>query len=354
MKSIKLLVFVLVIGLLSACSPNTTNETAKDNKLVVYSSIYPVWDFTSKVGGDKIDNKLLVPMGSEAHDWEPSPTDIAGLEKADVLVINGLGMEFWTKSVLDSLSNKDLTLIDTSKEANLIEGHSHDHDHDHDDDHDHDHDHNEDKEHEHDEHDEHDKDHDHDEHDKDHDHDKHDHDGEIKLSYDPHIWSSPVQAKKQMKIIMEELSKKDPENADYYKANFDKYAAEFDKLDSEYRDGLGNLPNKKIVVSHEAYGYMTHEYGLTQMGIEGLIPESEPTPQRMAEIIDFVKENKINTIFFEQSSGSKVAEAIEKATGAKIKVLSTLESLTKEQVDNGDDYFSVMRQNLEVLKEALK
>lgn len=349
MKGFKLFIFVLVLSLLSACSPSKTDESGTGNKLKVYSSIYPVWDFTSKICGDKIDNKLLVPMGSEAHDWEPSPTDIAALEKADVLVINGLGMEFWTDSVLKSLSNKNLALIDTSKEANLIEGHHHhgdEHDHD---EHDHDHD-----KHDHDEHD-HDHDHDkhnHDEHD--HDHDKHSHDGEVNLSYDPHIWSSPVQAKKQLKIIMEELSKKDPENADYYKSNFEKYSAEFDKLDNEYRDALGSLPNKKIVVSHEAYGYLTHEYGLTQMGIEGLIPESEPTPQKMAEIIDYVKENKVNTIFFEQSSGSKVAETIEKATGAKIRVLSTLESLTKEQVENGDDYFSIMRQNLEALKEALK
>lgn len=323
MKGFKLFIFVLVLSLLSACSPSKTDESGTGNKLKVYSSIYPVWDFTSKIGGDKIDNKLLVPMGSEAHDWEPSPTDIAALEKADVLVINGLGMEFWTDSVLKSLSNKNLALIDTSKEANLIEGHHH-----------------------------HGDEHDHDEHD--HDHDKHSHDGEVNLSYDPHIWSSPVQAKKQLKIIMEELSKKDPENADYYKSNFEKYSAEFDKLDNEYRDALGSLPNKKIVVSHEAYGYLTHEYGLTQMGIEGLIPESEPTPQKMAEIIDYVKENKVNTIFFEQSSGSKVAETIEMATGAKIRVLSTLESLTKEQVENGDDYFSIMRQNLEALKEALK
>lgn len=333
MKVFKLLFLVLVMGLLSACSTNTVDKTPKENKLTVYSSIYPVWDFTSKVGGDKIDNKLLVPMGTEAHDWEPSPTDIAALEKADVLVINGLGMEFWADSVLGSLSNKNLTLIDTSKEANLIEGHHHDHGHDHD--------HEDEHEHEHE-----------DEHDHKHDHD-HEHD-EIKLSYDPHIWSSPVQAKKQMKIIMEELSKKDPANADYYKSNFEKYSTEFDKLDSEYRESLESLPTKKIVVSHEAYGYMAHEYGLTQMGIEGLIPESEPTPQRMAEIIDYVKENNVSTIFFEQSSGSKVAETIEKATGAKTKVLSTLESLTKEQVDNGDDYFSVMRQNLEALKEALK
>lgn len=332
MKVFKLLFLVLAMGLLSACSTNTVDKSPLENKLTVYSSIYPVWDFTSKVGGDKIDNKLLVPMGTEAHDWEPSPTDIAALEKADVLVINGLGMEFWANSVLGSLSNKNLTLIDTSKEANLIEGHHHDHghNHDHEDEHEHEHDHEDQHKHE------------------------HDHDDETKLSYDPHIWSSPVQAKKQMKIIMEELSKKDPENAEYYKSNFEKYSTEFDKLDSEYRESLESLPNKKIVVSHEAYGYMAHEYGLTQMGIEGLIPESEPTPQRMAEIIDYVKENNVSTIFFEQSSGSKVAETIEKATGAKTKVLSTLESLTKEQIDNGDDYFSVMRQNLKALKEALK
>ncbi|NKN31604.1 zinc ABC transporter solute-binding protein, partial [Weissella cibaria] len=95
-------------------------------------------------------------------------------------------------------------------------------------------------------------------------------------------------------------------------------------------------------------------YGLTQMGIEGLTPDSEPDPARMAEVIDFVKENKVKTIFFEDLVSPKVAETIAKETGAKTEVLYPLEGLTDEKLKNGDDYFSVMEKNLTVLKEALE
>ena len=90
------------------------------------------------------------------------------------------------------------------------------------------------------------------------------------------------------------------------------------------------------------------------MGIEGLSPDSEPDPARMAEVIDFVKENKVKTIFFEDLVSPKVAETIAKETGAKTEVLNPLEGLTDEQLKNGDDYFSVMEKNLMVLKEALE
>lgn len=334
MKLVKNMLLLVVVGLLVSCSPKDVDT---GGKLKVYSSVYPVWDFTSKVGGDRIDNKMLVPMGAEAHDWEPSPTDIADLEKADVLVINGLGLEQWFESVSASLSNKDLLIIDASKDTTPMEGHSHSHD-------EHDHEHDED-EHEH-EHDDHEEEHDEHEHDE---HDDHDHG-----IYDPHIWSSPVEAKKQMKIIMEELSKADPDNAAYYKENYDKYALEFDKLDEEYRTAVSEFSSTDMVVSHEAYGYLAHEYGLNQVGIEGLVPESEPTPQRMAEIIDLVKEKNVKAIFFEEAGGSKVADSIESSTGAKAIYLSTLESLNQKESESGADYFSVMRSNLEALKEGLR
>ncbi|MDO5719021.1 MAG: zinc ABC transporter substrate-binding protein, partial [Tissierellia bacterium] len=123
-----LLAIAVSISFLGACSKKA--EGTDEKKLSVYSSFYPVWDFTSKIGGDKIDNKLLVPMGTEAHDWEPSTTDIANLEKADVLVINGAGMESWSDSIIDSLSNENLSVIVAADGIDLMEGHCH-HDHDH-------------------------------------------------------------------------------------------------------------------------------------------------------------------------------------------------------------------------------
>ena len=124
---------------------------------------------------------------------------------------------------------------------------------------------------------------------------------------------------------------------------------------------MSALPNKSIVVSHEAFGYLCDAYGLTQMGIEGLSPDSEPDPARMAEIIDFVKANHVKVIFFEELVSPKVAKTIAKETetiaaetGAQTRVLNPLEGLSDEELKNGADYFSVMEDNLKQLKAALE
>ena len=157
-----------------------------------------------------------------------------------------------------------------------------------------------------------------------------------------------------MENIKNAYVKADPDNKDYYEENYRTYAAAFDKLDQEYKDTLSALPNKSIVVSHEAFGYLCDAYGLTQMGIEGLSPDSEPDPARMAEIIDFVKTNQVRVIFFEELVSPKVAETIAAETGAQTQVLNPLEGLSDEDLKNGADYFSVMEDNLAQMKAALQ
>lgn len=296
-----LLLAVTFLFLLSACSDDTgqTEPAAKNAKLKVVASFYPMYDFATKVGGDKIEALNLVPAGTEPHDWEPAPSDIKNLENASVFIYSGADMEHWTDSVLASLTNKNLVVCQASDSLKLLEG-------------------------------------------------KKNH------SVDPHVWLSPENAKVEMENIKNALTKADPENTDYYQANYDKYAAEFDKLNQEYKDALSPLPNKDIVVSHEAFGYLCAAYGLNQKGIEGLSPASEPSPDRMAEIIDFVKKNNVKYIFFEDLVSPKVAQAVAEATGAECISLNPLEGLTDEQIAAGDDYFSVMRKNLDVLRTALK
>ncbi len=139
-----------------------------------------------------------------------------------------------------------------------------------------------------------------------------------------------------------------------YENNYDKYAQEFDKLDKEYKDTLKPLSNKDIVVSHEAFGYLCDAYGLNQVGIEDVSPDSEPDPARMSEIIEFVKKNKVKVIFFEELVSPKVAKTIADATGAKTDILNPIEGLNGKEKSSSEDYFSVMRKNLESLKVALQ
>lgn len=282
-------------------------------KLSVYASFYPMFDFAKKIGGDKADITNMVPAGTEPHDWEPTAADVTGLEKADIFIYNGAGMEHWAQDVLESLQSKDLIAVEASKGVTLMEGHE-------------------------------------DEEEEEHAAES----GSEEESYDPHVWLSPVNAKAEMENIKNAFVQADPDNKDYYEANFKKHAADLDALDKEFKDTLTPLPNKDIIVSHQAFGYLCAAYGLNQVPIEGLAPDSEPDPARMADIIKFAEEHKVKVIFFEELVSPKVAETIAEATGAKTETLNPLEGLSDEELAKGSDYLSVMRQNLQVLKEALQ
>ena len=290
----------------------------KSQKLSVFASFYPMYDFAVKIGGERVNVVNLVPAGTEPHDWEPAAADIAELEKTAVFVYNGAGMEHWVNDVLNALQNQTLISVEASKGIPLLEGHHHE----------------DEKEEE--------------EEEEDHDHD---HADEV---HDPHVWLSPVNVKVEMENIKNALIQADPDGKSYYEANYEKYAAECDALDKEFKDALASLAKKDIVVTHQAFGYLCERYGLRQVPIEGLSPDSEPDPGRMAEIIDFVKEHDVKVIFFEELVSPKVAETIAEATGAATDMLSPNEGLGEEEIASGADYFTAMRRNLKSLAAALQ
>ena len=302
----------LSLSLLTGCGTQPADTAAGDGRLRVLTSFYPIYDFACKIGGDCIDVTNMVPSGTEPHDWEPSTNDLKNLEKADVFIYNGADMEPWADDLLVSRSDT-LHVVEASENVELrtTDG-EHEHAHEHED--------------------------------ADHHHG----------DFDPHVWLDPENAKIEMEAIRDALCAADPENSTVFQSNYEKYAAELDALDAEFREKLAPLPNRTIVVAHEAFGYLCDAYGLTQVGIEGLSPDSEPDPGRMAEVIDFVREHSISTIFFEELVSPKVAEAIASETGAQAKMLSPLEGLSDEQAAAGADYFSVMHDNLAALMEALK
>lgn len=301
----------LSFSLLTGCGTQPADTAAGDGRLRVLTSFYPMYDFACKIGGDCIDVTNMVPSGTEPHDWEPSTNDLKNLEKADVFIYNGADMEPWADDLLVSRSDT-LRVVEASENVELrtTDG-EHEHAHEHED--------------------------------ADHHHG----------DFDPHVWLDPENAKIEMEAIRDALCAADPENSTVFQSNYEKYAAELDALDAEFREKLAPLPNCTIVVAHEAFGYLCDAYGLTQVGIEGLSPDSEPDPGRMAEVIDFVREHSISTIFFEELVSPKVAEAIASETGAQAKMLSPLEGLSDEQAAAGADYFSVMHDNLAALMEAL-
>ncbi|WDQ30960.1 metal ABC transporter substrate-binding protein [Paenibacillus marchantiae] len=326
----------------STSSANTPAPAeTEEAKLNVEVSFYPMYEFTKNVAGDLANVHTLVPAGMEPHDWEPTPQDIASIEKADVLVYNGAGMESWIDQVTDSLSNAKLIQVEASHGIDLLEGseeEEHDHEHaDTTDTHDHadeatteEHNHDHDAEAE-----------------EGHTHD-HDHGG-----LDPHVWLSPALAVKEVRNIEAGLAQAAPEHAEQFKQNADAYVAKLEALDQDFTAAVADSKRKDFITQHAAFGYLAKEYGLQQVPIAGLSPEQEPSAAQMASVIDFAKEHQVKTIFFETLVSSKVSETIANEVGAKTAVLNPIEGLTEEEIAAGMDYIGVMRQNLEALKLAL-
>lgn len=304
----------------STSSANTPAPAeTEEAKLNVEVSFYPMYEFTKNVAGDLANVHTLVPAGMEPHDWEPTPQDIASIEKADVLVYNGAGMESWIDQVTDSLSNAKLFQVEASHGIDLLEGSEEDeHDHDHDA-----------------------------EAEEGHTHD-HDHGG-----LDPHVWLSPALAVKEVRNIEAGLAQAAPEHAEQFKQNADAYIAKLESLDQDFKAAVADSKRKDFITQHAAFGYLAQEYGLQQVPIAGLSPEQEPSAAQMASVIDFAKEHQVKTIFFETLVSSKVSETIANEVGAKTAVLNPIEGLTEEEIATGMDYIGVMRQNLEALKLAL-
>ncbi|KXT83117.1 zinc ABC transporter substrate-binding protein AdcA [Streptococcus panodentis] len=305
MKKIALLLAGLLSLFLAACS----NQNNADGKLNIVTTFYPVYEFTKQVAGDTANVELLIGAGTEPHDYEPSAKAVAAIQDADAFVYENENMETWVPDLLKSLTNKKETVIKATGDMLLLPGGEEEEEHD-------------------------------------HGEEGHHHE------YDPHVWLSPKRAIKMVEHIRDSLSKAYPDQ----KAAFDKNAAAYIKklqvLDKEYEEGLGKAKQKSFVTQHAAFNYLALDYGLKQVPISGLSPDSEPSASRLAELTEYIKKNKIKYIYFEENASQALASTLAKETGVTLDVLNPLESLTEEQTKDGADYISIMQANLKALQQT--
>ena len=288
---------------------NSEITTTENSKLQVITSATFLYEFSQNVGKEMIDVTLLVPMGADPHDWEPTIRDREKLQKADIIIVNGISYEHWIGS-LDSNDNQGI-LVDTSNGISTLDSEKHD-DHTKEDDHD------------------------------GHEEDKHNHGG-----LDPHIWLNPVYAQLQVKNIANALSNSDPTNKNYYQSNAAIYNKELDLLDSKIRTELSECKTD-FITFHNAFSYFSEEYGLTQHTIiSSNDSHGEVTPQTLENIISLARELNIKVIFAEESTSTKTSQVIADEIGGKVLVLSPLEIVSDES------YVEKMIQNLDNLKDAL-
>jgi zinc transport system substrate-binding protein len=401
---VAIIAIIVVISLaslaVSQVNFDSTISTTDDSKLQIVTSAGFLHEFSQNIGKEKINSTLLIPMGVNPHDWEPTIRDTEMLEKSDMIIINGLGYENWVGSL--DLSNYQGVLVDTSNGISIEhDEHAKEDDHDEHDDDSHteefyieignvieefEHGHITESQsieaieeilHEH-EGDGHGHGTDaiediehllheiedghiegshgleeihhlvsgedvHDEHAKEDDHDGHDHGGQ-----DPHIWLNPVYAHLQAKNIANALSNSDPVNKNYYQANAEMYIKELDSLDSKIRVELSGCKTD-FITFHDAFSYFAEEYGLTQHTIVASTdPHGDVTPKTLEKIISTAKKLNIKVIFAEESTSTKTSQVIADEIGGKVLVLSPLEIISDDE-----NYVYKMTENLENLKEAL-
>ncbi|MCM3628395.1 metal ABC transporter substrate-binding protein [Paenibacillus glycanilyticus] len=295
--------------LLSGCGNQAKESSGQAAKLKVVTTFYPMYEFSKQVAGEHADVIALIPSGAEPHDWEPSAKDMAAIKDADVFVYNGI-VEGWVDSALSSAANDQRVVVEASKGISLMEGEEHEH---------------AEEEHEH----------------------------EEESHLDPHVWLDPVLAEQEVRAIQAAFEKADPANKEDYQSNADSYIAKLQELDRAFAEGLSDTKHKEFVTQHAAFGYLAKQYGLTQIPIAGLSPEQEPSPDEMAEVVEFTKEHQVKTIFFETLVDPKVAQVVADEIGAATDVLNPLEGLTDEDLKNNLDYIGIMTNNLAALKKAL-
>lgn len=333
------LVFVLS---LAGCSQSTVQQEAEvsESTLQAVASFFPLAFFAEQVGGSNIQVKNVTPTGAEPHDFEPSPRDLAEIEKADLFLFMGQGFDPWAEEFSQQLTEEGPEVIEVLEEGiDLIAYNEEEHEEHEEEDHRHSH---EESDHDHEHEDE--------DHEKDHDEEEeHHHEGE----YDPHIWLDPVRAQQIVQLIAQKLSEIDSENSAVYSQQAQNVVAELQDLDQQFQQGLASCQLKTAIVSHDAFQYLGDRYNIEFIGISGLSPQAEVSARRMAELTDLARDNNIQYIFFESLVSPKVSTTLAEEVGIETLVLNPLEGLTKEEIDQGKGYTEVMQQNLENLKKAL-
>jgi len=311
------IVVVITLASIAVSQVNFDSEvsTTDNSKLQIVTSAGFLYEFSQNIGKEKIDATLLIPMGVNPHDWEPTIRDTERLETSDMIIINGLGYETWVSSL--DLSNYQGILVDTSNGIPI-------------------------------ENDEHAKEDDHDEHAKEDEHDEHDEHGVVS---DPHIWLNPNLVKIQVKNIAERLSEIDPENSKSYNENALQYIEKLELLDLQIREELSSCSKKDFITFHNAFSYFSDEYGLTQHTItKGVHDHSAtPTAKSIEDVIDLAKELNLSVIFAEDTSDIRISQVIADEIGADVLILSPVAT---EDVEN-KNYFERMQQNASNLKKAL-
>ena len=385
LKYVSIGFFLLLSIFLASCntqqqtSTPDQNETTQQEKvatLKIYTTLYPLEDFTKKIGGEYVEVESVMPPGADAHTFEPTTKQMMSIAEADAFIYNGLGMEPFAEKMAEALRNEKVKMVEATHDIETIvhdeahaheetqhsdEAHAHEEEQHSDEAHAHDGEQHSDEAHAHEEEQHSDEAHAHDEEqhsDEAHAHDEEQHSDEAHGhdhgDFDPHVWLDPYRSITLAENIKNTLVELKPDAKKEFEKNYESLKTELQKLDEEFHQLADSKENPEMIVSHAAYGYWEEVYGIHQIPVTGLSPTDEPSQKDIEKIIKMANEKQIKYILFEQNVTPKVVEIVQKEINAEPLYLHNLESLTEEDRQNEEDYFSLMRKNLEALDKALK
>lgn len=316
----RLMAVILAAGIAAAAVTGcgVKQEEPDDGKLKIVTTIFPQYDFVRAITGGTgaVNVRMLLSPGEEVHSYEPTPLDIKEIQNCDLFIYVGAENDVWVDRILENMGDKrpeTLRLVDLTETVaeESVEGMM------------------EEK--------------------------GHDHEESREEEADEHVWTSPAKAAEITEAIAQKMAELDPANADDYLANAQDYEAKILDLDAQFRQIAENA-ERKILVFGDRFPirYFAEGYGLDYFAaFSGCSSESEPSASTLAFLIDKVREEEIPVVFSIEFSNGNIARAICESTGAVQRTYNSCHNVTKEQMENGATYVSLMSENLETIREAL-
>lgn len=327
-----LLALLMLVGALAGCGKQ--NDTNKNDKLSIVTTIFPEYDWVREILGDKADNAevtMLLDNGVDLHSYQPTADDIVKISDCDLFIYVGGESDEWVEDALRNAANRNMKVInllevlgDSVKTEEIVEG-MQEEEHEHEDAHAHD------------------------------DAEEHEHEEEA----DEHVWLSLKNAKMLVRVISKALQELDPDNKDIYAANADAYVKKLSALDAEYQAAVDAASNKTILFGDRfPFRYLVDDYGLRYYAaFVGCSAETEAGFETISFLAKRVDEWKLPCVLTIEGAQHKIAETVVRNTTAKnqrVLTMDSMQSTTSKDVKNGTTYLSVMEKNLSVLKEALR
>lgn len=312
MKRKLLLSLSLIAALaLTGCGKSEGKQKEDKDVLDIYTTVYPLEYFTETIGGEFVNVETVYPPGTDEHTFDPSQKDIVGMANSDLFFYIGYNLEGFVTKAEPILKGEGVTTVAVGETVSV------------------------------------------DEHDEEHDHGETDDDGHDHGSVNPHLWLDPIYSIQMAETVKDELTKQMPEQESYFTLRFNELSDKLKALDKQFAKTIKAGRTNKVIVSHSAYGYWEDRYGLEQIGVTGLTSSNEPSQKQLAGIVSMAKDEDLHYVIFEQNISSKLTEIIQKEMGAEALEFHNLSVLTDKDIEAGEDYFSLMENNIKTLQTAL-